>query len=204
LNVTAQAGATTAQIAKYAKDNSLKGAEFLSVIPASIGGACYMNAGCFGYNISGIVTKIVATRGEGLVTFSKEECDFGYRTSRFQKEGWVICEITMRFEKGEKEYIKMLMNSLWAKKATTQPLGERTAGSVFLNKDSYYAAQLIEETGLKGFRLGNAQVSAKHSNFIVSHGATQREISNLIEVIKYAVKEKTGIILEQEIKFLGD
>lgn len=202
--ITAEAGASTAQVARLAAEKELAGCEFLSLLPASIGGAVVMNAGCFGFNMAGIVQNVYATKGKGIEVFPHESCGFGYRSSVFAREGWTVGKIEIALEKGSRGHIEALANSLAAKKRSTQPIGERTAGSVFLNGKEP-AAKLIEQIGLKGFRLGGAEISKKHSNFIVNTGnATQKEISDLICVVQNAVREKTGVSLEQEIKFLGD
>jgi len=201
--IIAEAGALTCQIAKLGCEKSLSGAEFLSLLPASIGGAVAMNAGCFGYSLNDIVVSAQATEGNGIVNFPVSKCGFMYRKSVFQNNGFTLCSVKLKLKRGSRENIEALTKSLRAKKYA-QPLGERTAGSVFLNGE-IPAAKLIDECGLKGFRLGGAEISTKHANFIVNKSnATQKDISTLIDIIKNTVYEKKGIILHTEIKFLGD
>ena len=201
--ITAQAGALTCQLAKLACEKSLCGAEFLALLPASVGGAVTMNAGCFGYSFSDLIVSVEATNGNGIEIFTANKCGFGYRKSIFQENGYVIGSVKLKLKRADKQNIETLTSSLRAKKYS-QPLGERTAGSVFLNGE-IPSAKLIDECGLKGFKLGGAEISAKHANFIVNKSnATQKDISTLIDIVKNTVFEKKGIILNTEIKFLGD
>lgn len=197
--VTCMAGERVADFLKTALYNSLGGVEFLSGIPATVGGVVTMNAGCFGKNVGDYVSYVVSSAG----IHSYPDCNFGYRTSRFKENGEVVLSVTFNLENIEYEQSESKSAYFLKLRRNKQPKG-RTCGSVFKN-DGYYAGKVIEGCFLKGYRLGSAKISERHANFIVADSnAKSSDISRLIQFIKKTVKEKTGIILQEELEYLGN
>ena len=197
--VTCMAGERVADFLKTALYNSLGGVEFLSGIPATVGGVVTMNAGCFGKNVGDYVSYVVSSAG----IHSYPDCNFGYRTSRFKENGEVVLSVTFNLENIEYEQSESKSAYFLKLRRNKQPKG-RTCGSVFKN-DGYYAGKVIEGCSLKGYRLGSAKISERHANFIVADSnAKSSDISRLIQFIKKTVKEKTGIILQEELEYLGN
>ncbi len=202
--VNVGAGYNLMKLALKCSMNGLSGFEFATGIPGSVGGSVYMNAGAYNSDISDIlVSAIVLTPELDIVTFNKADFDFGYRMSFFQKNpGYICLSARFRLVFGDKNEIMQLVNSRRDRRFLSQPLEYPSAGSVFRNPDGDYAGRLIEEIGYKGKRVGGAEVSMKHANFIINvGGATGSDISSLIFDIKSRVKESYGIDLkvEQEI-----
>lgn len=202
-SVFALAGASGKSVFDCAFKNSLSGAEFLSTIPATVGGAVYMNAGCFGSDIAEILKRVWATDGEKEIEFSRDELDFGYRKSPFQTNGLIVTKAEFGLSKCNEEFIVNLSRELMSIKKTSQPLELPSAGSIFKRPQGAYAGQLVDLAGLKGLRVGGACVSEKHAGFIVNKGnATSNDVLTLINIVKKKVKEKFGISLETEINIL--
>lgn len=203
--IIAQSGALLSVVSKFALENSLTGLEFASGIPGSLGGAVAMNAGAYGGEMKDVISNVKCLDKEGnLVEYSNEELNFEYRYSRVQKEELIVLEVEMILSKGNYDDIKSTMNELAYKRNLKQPLHLPSAGSTFKRPKGYYAGKLIEDAGLKGLRMGNAQVSDKHSGFIVNLGnATAEEVINLIRVVQKVVYDKFGVNLEPEVKILG-
>lgn len=203
--VVAQAGAKACQVASFAHLNGLSGVEFLVGIPARVGGAVYMNAGCFGKEMSDVVVKAVASDENGEREFGREECGFGYRKSAFQSNGMIVTQAVFGLEPKSPDKIKSAMREILDKKKFTQPLEYASAGSVFRSEPSASAGLLIDRAGLKGLRIGGAEISVKHANFIVNKGGAQtKDILELMDAAGSAVKRKFGVVLTPEIKYLGD
>lgn len=204
--VIAQAGVLLSKVSKVALKHSLTGLEFASGIPGSLGGAITMNAGAYGPEMKDVVTKVKCVDTSGnIVEYTNEEMNFGYRHSRVQEEQLLVVEVEMELEKGSYEDIKAYMDELTEKRTSKQPLHLPSAGSTFRRPEGHYAGKLIEDAGLKGLRLGDAQVSEKHCGFVVNVGnATAEEVLNLIEVIQKTVKDKYGVDLQTEVKTIGD
>ena len=184
--------------------NGLSGLEFASSIPATVGGAVYQNAGAYGFSIDNIIKEVsVLDDNNEIITLYKEDLDFGYRDSIFKHKKFICLEVTLELKEGNSEDIlKKLKENLESRKEK-QPLEYPSAGSVFCNPLGYSAGKLIEDTGLKGYRVGDAMVSYKHANFIVNVGhATSEDVLKLIKLIQNKVKEKTGILLETEQEFI--
>ncbi len=197
--VTCMAGERVSDFLKTALYNSLGGVEFLSGIPATVGGVVTMNAGCFGKNIGDFVSYVVSS--EGIHSYT--DCNFGYRTSRFKENGEVVISVALNLENIEYEQSESKSAYFLKLRKNKQPKG-RTCGSVFKN-DGYDAGKVIEGCLLKGFRIGSAKISERHANFIIAEqNAKSSDISRLIQFIKKTVKEKTGIILQEEIEYLGN
>ena len=203
--VTAQSGVKNAILSKKILDNSLKGFEFASGIPGTIGGAIKMNAGAYGSEMKDIVEKVTYLDFDGNIhTISNAECEFSYRHSRFFNEKAIILETTLKLEKGNKEEIQEKVTQLAKQRKEKQPLEYPNAGSTFKRGENYITAKLIDDCGLKGYTIGGAGVSEKHAGFIINKNkATSKDILDLIEYVKTKVKEKTGEDIKLEIEVLG-
>lgn len=198
------AGVSLAKVCLFAKNKGLGGAEFAWGIPGSVGGAVFMNAGAYGGEIKDIVVSSRYLDEDGKIKELKGiEQDFSYRHSAYSNKKAVILDVTIRLTPKNKNEIFYLMQDTMEKRKKKQPLNRPSAGSVFKRPDGYYAAALIEECGLKGESVGDAQVSTKHSGFIVNNGkATAEDVRTLIEKVQDVVKKKTGVELECEIRFV--
>ena len=198
--LTCGAGASLSLAGTFAKNNSLTGLEFAYGIPGNIGGAVYMNAGAYGGEMKDIVQSVRAVDCSGNAhEFSAEELDFGYRHSRFSGGGYIITEATLRLAHGDMDEISAKMAELTAKRKEKQPLEYRSAGSTFKRPQGTFAALLIEQCGLKGYSCGAAQVSEKHSGFVINKGgASFDDVMSVISHVKETVYAKTGIMLECE------
>ena len=189
------------QVAKY----DLTGLEFASGIPGSIGGAVFMNAGAYKSDMGYVVESVrVLTPNLEVKVLSNKDMNFHYRTSFIQNNpGYICLDATLRLKKGKKEAILEVIKDRKQRRIESQPLEYPSAGSVFRNPENDYAGRLIEELGYKGYRIGDAQVSLKHANFIVNVGhAKGDDIKKLISEIKDKVKEKYNIELKVEQEFV--
>lgn len=201
-----QAGTPLVQICNKALEQGLTGLEFAYGIPGTLGGAVFMNAGAYGGEIKDVVSYVKAMDRQGNVkTYSNSELGFSYRHSRFCQSGEIILSAEIKLRKGEKSEIKAKMEELMEKRRSKQPLEYPSAGSTFKRPEGNYAAALIEQCGLKGVHVGDAEVSEKHSGFIVNKGnAAFAELMELIGIVKDTVKEKTGYVLECEPLIVTD
>ena len=204
--IRAQAGAMLSVIAKTALSESLTGFEFASGIPGTLGGAVVMNAGAYGGEMKDVLTEITVLTREGEIrTIPAEKLELGYRTSLAAKNGWIILEAVLRFQKGDAEAIRSRMEELKVQRVTKQPLDLPSAGSTFKRPEGYFAGKLIMDAGLRGFTVGGAQISEKHCGFVVNKGgATAEDVRNLICAVQKKVQEDAGVKLEPEVKFLGE
>ena len=203
--LVAQAGAKAGQVAHFACINGLSGAEFLAGIPACMGGAAYMNAGCFDREMSDVVAGVKAADENGEKEFGHARCGFAYRKSVFQSNGMIVTRVLLALKPEEPEKIRAAMKEILEKKKLTQPLEYPSAGSIFRAEGGAPAGLLIDRAGLKGLRAGGAEISLKHANFIVNKGgATAKDILELMDAAGSAVKRKFGVVLRPEIKYLGD
>ncbi|MBQ7265710.1 MAG: UDP-N-acetylmuramate dehydrogenase [Firmicutes bacterium] len=203
--ITARSGALLSKVAKLAAGASLTGMEFASGIPGTLGGAVCMNAGAYGGEIKDICESVMVLSGGKIKELSAEDCFFRYRGSRIMDEEMIVLEVKLKLEKGDEAQIKEKMAELNLKRNSKQPVEFPSAGSTFKRPAGYFAAALIEECGLKGLSVGQAQVSPKHSGFIVNNGgATASDVLGLIEEVKKVVRKKTGVLLEPEIRIIGD
>ena len=198
--ITAEAGTSLARLFNTARRHSLSGLEFAAGIPGTLGGACYMNAGAYGGEMKDIVQSVRAVDYSGNAhEFSAEELDFGYRHSKFCGGGYIITEATLKLAHGDMDGISAKMAELTAKRKEKQPLEYRSAGSTFKRPQGTFAALLIEQCGLKGYSCGAAQVSEKHSGFVINKGgASFDDVMSVISHVKETVYAKTGIMLECE------
>lgn len=193
-------------LAKQAARRSLSGLEFAAGIPGTVGGGVAMNVGAHGSEIADILVEVrVLTEAGELECWSKDECGLIYRDSRIKSERATVLSASFDLLAAEKNEILARMKAYNATRQASQPLGQRTAGSIFKNPQGDYAGRLIEELGLKGYSRGDAQVSSKHANFIVNRGsASATDIVDLIEYIQEKTYEKFKIRLETEVEFLGE
>lgn len=200
-----KAAAKTSSLVKRAQELGLSGLEFAWGIPGTVGGAVYMNAGAAGGAFSNLLTCVQVVNNEGeLEEYAKEKLSFDYRQSVFQGRQLVITECLLQLEPCSPEKIKEKMMALQKKRLCSQP-SLPSAGSVFKNPPGNFAGLLIQKAGLKGFAIGDAQVSEVHANFIVNRGnATASDIYQLIQLVSERVKSQFNISLELEIKILGD
>ncbi len=204
--VTAQAGILLSRLAKEAAARTLSGLEFAAGIPGTLGGAVTMNAGAYGPEMKDVVTQVTYLDETAEVRrIAVESCGFGYRTSRFADKNCIVLETQMELAQGNAEEIRAKMEDLAQRRSSKQPLELPSAGSTFKRPPGDFAGRLIEEAGLKGFQIGGAAVSEKHSGFVVNMGgATAVDVRSLIAHIQCVVREKFDIVLEPEIKMVGD
>ncbi|MCX7710489.1 MAG: UDP-N-acetylmuramate dehydrogenase [Clostridia bacterium] len=204
--ITAEAGLLLSQVANIALENELAGFEFASGIPGTLGGAVTMNAGAYIGEMKDVVCKTEYMDREGnLKTLEGEAHQFAYRKSFIQEAGGIVLKTQLRLKKGIKADIKNLMDDLNQRRKDKQPLHMPSAGSVFKRPEGYFAGKLIEDCGLRGFRLGGAEVSEMHCGFIVNaDNATAEDVLKLIAHIQKAVKEKFGVMLEREVRIVGE
>lgn len=204
--VTAQAGALLSAIANRALDAGLTGFEFAAGIPGTLGGACVMNAGAYGGEMKDVLTYVTVLDEEGqFLTVDKEALELGYRTSVIAKKGYIALEAGIELKEGTRDEIKARMEELKDRRITKQPLEYPSAGSTFKRPEGYFAGKLIEDAGLRGFRVGDAQVSEKHCGFVINRGsATAADIMGLITEVADTVERKFGVRMEPEVKRLGE
>ena len=200
------AGYSLMKLARVALKNSLTGLEFAAGIPGTVGGAVFMNAGAYKSDMGYIVQMInVLTPDFRIVTLENKELAFHYRTSFLKTHPDYIClEAIIKLEKGKKEAIEEVMKSRLQRRRETQPLEYPSAGSVFRNPPEMFSGELIEKCGLKGKKIGGAQVSEKHANFIINTGnATATDIKELIDKVKEEVEKKYNVSLTTEQEFVN-
>ncbi len=199
--VVCGAGASLAALCSFALSNSLCGLEFAYGIPGSVGGAVYMNAGAYGGEVKDVIASVTYLTPDGEIkTAAGEELDFSYRHSRFSGKNDVILSAEFKLSLDEKEKIRERMDDYIGRRKDKQPLNFPSAGSVFKRPEGHFAGTLIEQSGLKGYTIGGAQVSEKHAGFIINiGGATCKDVLDLIEHIKAVVFERYGVVLENEV-----
>jgi len=229
--IKAGAAISLSKLANVAMNASLKGLEFASGIPGTLGGALYMNAGAYNGEMSRVVTKVTVLEfgadnahiggslstddpsiceksSEGnvqLKELSNSEMAFGYRRSILKDKGYIALGCEIELEEGDKDSISSYMKELALKRKEKQPLEYPSAGSTFKRPEGYFAGKLIEEAGLGGFCIGDAQVSEKHKGFIINKGnASASDIKRLIDHVSDTVYDNSGVRLEPEVIFLGD
>jgi len=205
--VYVQAGVPGAKLARFAATNHLCGAEFFVGIPGTLGGMLAMNAGCYGSETWQKVERVqVLTRRGELLERTPQEYEIGYRhvAQRTANEEFFV-GAWLKLDKGDVEAARQEIKALMEKRSASQPLQQPNAGSVFRNPPGNHAAKLIEGCGLKGKRIGGAQVSEKHANFIVNVGeATAADIENLINEVQTTVEAQIGVRLHPEVKIIGE
>ncbi len=204
--ISAGAGISMARLASIAAENSLTGFEFASGIPGTLGGGIVMNAGAYKGEMKDVVIEVTALLPDGSVrVFNENELDFSYRHSCFSHSGMLILSAKIKLEKGERQAIIDRINELSQKRRTTQPLEYPSAGSAFKRPANGYAAAMIDQSGLKGYSVGGAQVSQKHAGFVINRSnATANDIETLLDDVQTKVFEHFNTMLEKEIIIIGD
>ena len=204
--ISVQAGALLSKVAAAACEAELEGMEFASGIPGTMGGAVRMNAGAYGGEMKQVLKMAVVLTPEGeIVTIPAEEMGMGYRTSIVSKMDYVVLEAVLSLKRGRKAEIRARMDELREKRVEKQPLEYGSAGSTFKRPEGYFAGELIQGAGLRGFRIGNAQVSEKHCGFVINlGGATAAEVSELMTEVVRRVEETSGVTLKPEVKRIGE
>ncbi len=191
-------------LAKFCQMHSITGFEFLSGIPGTIGGGVVMNAGAYNSEFKDIIIAIEAINSRGnFILIPNEEIGFKYRGSNLEKD-LIITKAIFKVTIGDRDIIIEKMNEINSNRITTQPIKERTGGSTFINPYNHKAWQLIDQAGMRGYKLGGASMSQLHCNFMINHGnASARDLEDLGDLVKKNVFEDSGINLEWEIKWIG-
>ncbi len=204
--IHACAGALLSSVAVAARNASLTGFEFAGGIPGTIGGAAVMNAGAYGGELKDVLKEVTVMTREGeILTIPADKLEMGYRTSIIKTAGYLVLEAVISLKKGDEEKIRAVMKELSERRTEKQPLDYPSAGSTFKRPEGYFAGKLIMDSGLRGYRAGGAQVSEKHCGFVINAGgATAEDVRTLMEHVIEVVREKYGVTLEPEVKFLGD
>jgi len=199
--IECEAGASLAAVCNVALENSLTGLEFAYGIPGSVGGAVFMNAGAYGGEMKDVLVSCRYIDENGRIKeLSLEKMELSYRHSFFSERELCITSVKMRLQKGERDKIKDRMDTLMERRRDKQPLEYPSAGSTFKRPEGDFAARLIEVCGLKGTSCGGAEVSTKHSGFVINKGnATFKDVMGVVDTVKQKVKEQTGVTLECEV-----
>ena len=204
--ITAECGASFTHLSTIAAKNSLSGLEFAYGIPGTVGGAVYMNAGAYGCEVSDVLISSLCLdiRSGNISSLSADRHEFGYRTSIYNKgSNLIVLSASFALDRGNATEIRSRMEELMAQRKEKQPLELPNAGSTFKRPEGYFAGKLIEDSGLKGFSVGGAQISKKHAGFIVNTGgATANDVLRLIDHTKETVLKNFGVELECEIKYI--
>lgn len=196
-----QAGALMSKVARVAYEHGLTGLEFAAGIPGTIGGGVVMNAGAYGGELKQVITSVKVLDEAGrLLELDNAAMEFGYRTSLVKHRALTVVEVTLQLAEGRKEGILAVMEDLGRRRREKQPLEYPSAGSTFKRPPGYFAGELIQKSGLRGYRVGGAQVSEKHCGFVINTGdATAQDVLELIEYVRDKVKETFGVELEPEV-----
>lgn len=203
--VTVGAGALLSAAARKALEYSLTGMECLSGIPGTVGGAVCMNAGAYGGEIKDVFVSGKVLVNGSIETIDNASSEFGYRTSRIMRESMIVLEAVFRLTKGRYDDIKSKMTELAEQRSLKQPVELPSAGSTFKRPEGYFAGKLIDDSGLRGYKVGMAQVSPKHCGFVVNNGgATAKEVLDLIKHVQETVYNNFGVMLEPEIRIIGE
>lgn len=204
--IKAQAGVSMIKLSYQAAKYGLSGFEFMGGIPGSIGGGIYMNAGAYKYDIASVVKSVtLLNEKHEVVTYSNEQMQFSYRHSICQdNRKLIVLEVEFELNAKSPEEIKQVLDKRKEKRMATQPWNMPSAGSVFRNPKEQAAWQYIDDCGLRGYEIGGAQVSPKHSNFIVNNGyASAKDIYDLIMLVQKKVYEKFGVQLKREVGLIN-
>lgn len=202
--VTAKAGISLSRLAAYAAEHSLEGLEFASGIPGTLGGAVVMNAGAYDGEISKVLVNARILFSGNIRNYSNQELQFGYRHSILMEQKGIVLSADFILKKGNRETIREKMANFNQRRREKQPLEYPSAGSTFKRPKGYFAGKLIEDAGLKGYRVGEMEVSKKHSGFVINTGhGTAKQALQLIRDVQRIVLEKYHVILEPEVQLLG-
>ncbi len=201
-SLTTGAGTTVNQLLSYSQKHGLSGFEFMTGVPASVGGMIAMNFGCWGTDVASILDTVTAyIPGKGMRTLSANACDFDYRSSRFQHTGGLVLSATFNITPSSPDAVKSTIHSNLHDRLAKQPLRSRTFGSIFKNPYPKYAAELIDACGLKGHRIGGASISTQHANFMENSSACcYKDVSDMISLVQQKVWDTFNIMLEPEVK----
>ena len=204
--VVVKSGMTLTNMASRLARMGLAGFEFAGGIPGTVGGAIVMNAGAYGGEIKDTLVEVTVMNEKGeLVKLDADELELSYRHSILQEKNWIVLSGTFTFESGSQDEIRAQIQEYNKRRREKQPLEYASAGSTFKRPEGYFAGKLIEDAGLKGYHIGGARVSDKHAGFVINTGdATASEIHSLIEHVTRKVLEKSGVMLEPEVKMIGD
>ncbi len=204
--ITAQAGAMLSKIANTAASNGLGGMEFAAGIPGSVGGAVVMNAGAYGGEMKDIIERVYVLDENGAqLELDRDALDFGYRHSCIPKKKYIVTKVVLELVPRDEAEIRSEMKELNEKRAEKQPLQYPSAGSTFKRPEGYFAGKLIMDAGLRGYQVGGAQVSEKHCGFVINKGdATAADICQLMRDVSDKVQAQFGVVLEPEVKMIGE
>ena len=204
--ITAQAGAMLSKIANTAASNGLGGMEFAAGIPGSVGGAVVMNAGAYGGEMKDIIEKVYVLDENGAqLELGRDALDFGYRHSCIPEKKYIVTKVVLELVPRDEAEIRSEMKELNEKRAEKQPLQYPSAGSTFKRPEGYFAGKLIMDAGLRGYQVGGAQVSEKHCGFVINKGdATAADICQLMRDVSDKVQAQFGVVLEPEVKMIGE
>lgn len=204
-SVTAQAGIAMSSLALRLAEEGLTGFEFAGGIPGTLGGGIAMNAGAYGGEIRDCISGVTVMTEDGEIRdLTREQMELGYRSSIILKEHYIILEGTFHFKRGNKDDILAAMRELNQRRRDRQPLEYPSAGSTFKRPEGHFAGKLIEDAGLKGYRVGDAQVSEKHCGFVVNRGeATAAQVRELIRTVQDRVHAEFGVDLEPEVRIIA-
>ena len=198
--IIAAAGVPTIKVANYAIDHNKDGLVFATGVPGTIGGAAVVNAGCYGSSMSEVVKEVtILTEDLNVKTLTNADMHYEYRNSILKNTKNIVLEVVINLTDGNKEEMVLLRDERREKRLSSQPLDKPSAGSAFRNPEGLYAGKLIEDAGLKGYKVNDAEISLKHANFIINNGnATGKDIIDLINIIQTKVKESAGVDLHLE------
>lgn len=204
--ITAEAGVSLGALANQAAAFALTGLEFAAGIPGTLGGAVVMNAGAYGGEMKDVIKSVTVLDENGEEKeLTLEELDLSYRHSCIPEKGYVVVEVTMKLESKDEKSIRETMADFRERRIEKQPLEYPSAGSTFKRPEGYFAGKLIEDAGLSGYQVGGAQVSEKHCGFVINKGgATEKDISTLMDDVAKKVKEQFGVDLEPEVRKIGE
>ena len=204
--VVAQAGAMMSAVANKAAEECLTGLEFAAGIPGTIGGAVVMNAGAYGGEIKDVLVQAAVLTPEGdVVKMTPEQLELSYRHSNIPERGYIVLAAKFKLAHGDRQSIDSKMAELKEQRVTKQPLEYPSAGSTFKRPEGHFAGKLIQDAGLRGYRVGGAQVSEKHCGFVINtYQATSTDIAVLIKDVQKKVSDTFGVDLETEVKFIGE
>lgn len=204
--ITAQAGAMLSKIANTAASNGLGGMEFAAGIPGSVGGAVVMNAGAYGGEMKDIIERVYVLDENGAqLELDRDALDLGYRHSCIPDKKYIVTKVVLELVPRDEAEIRSKMKELNEKRAEKQPLQYPSAGSTFKRPEGYFAGKLIMDAGLRGYQVGGAQVSEKHCGFVINKGdATAADICQLMQDVADKVQAQFGVVLEPEVKMIGE
>lgn len=202
--IVADAGAKLSAVAMTAYENDLAGFEFAHGIPGNVGGAVVMNAGAYGGEIKDVLKWVKVLNHDGEIeTIQAKDLELGYRTSVIAKKSMVVLQMCIELQIGSAGEIGQMMQILMQKRKLKQPLEYPSAGSTFKRPEGYFAGKLIEDAGLKGYRVGGAMVSEKHCGFVINYdNATATDVLQLIDDVRDKVRQQFGVELEPEVKII--